>query len=180
MALPTLAGLPLELKQEILKYVLIADEPIYIKPPILQFPVRATFPGQKSGLHPGIIAASKIWTVEALNILYSHNTFFFKSVHTIVAFTASISRRSFHMPFNNRDRVKHVCLAADDKMLDYVTAGYFTILFPNLETVDLNRYYYDEGQSPMRDVFMDYLVKMMKEELRKQVKAVVTVVHFVG
>ncbi|MCJ1384620.1 hypothetical protein MMC17_007738 [Xylographa soralifera] len=178
MSLPTLTGLPLELKQQILKYVLIADTPIYMKPPILSYPMRATFLGQKSGLHPGIISATKTWTVEGLTILYRDNIFFFKTVRTFRAFVESISRFSHHMPFNNLHRVKHICLGVGSEFLDFIANGHLKGNFPNLMTVDLNRWYYDEGESPTRDACREYQVGRMLEELDKTMDIEVRVVRF--
>ncbi|MCJ1432861.1 hypothetical protein MMC27_002219 [Xylographa pallens] len=179
MALPTLQGLPLELKREILKHVLIADKPLYIKPPLLQHPVSATYPGEKSGINSSIMAASKIWAIEGPDILYSENIFFFKTVLTLCAFTDAIIRYSYHMPFNNRHRVKRVCLAVGDEMLGYIVDGMFKRHFPNLETVYLNDWYYAEGKSKSKDSATRYWTKRMEDEVRISMKKVVVkVVNF--
>ncbi|MCJ1416622.1 hypothetical protein MMC32_002960 [Xylographa parallela] len=180
MALPTLEGLPLEIKREILKHALTVDKPIYIKPPLLHHPVTAAFPRQKSGLGPNIIATSKAWAFEGRTILYRDNIFFFKTVLSLIAFTNAIIRHSRHLPFNNRYRVKHVCLAVGDEMLEYIATNKFRKHFPNLETVDLNNWYYAEGESEMKDTCMQYWTRRMEDEFRVNMKQVVVkVVNFV-
>ncbi|MCJ1290907.1 hypothetical protein MMC34_002449 [Xylographa carneopallida] len=178
MAPATFTGLPLELKQEILKYVLVVDKHLYMKPPVLQYPVRATFPGEKSGLHARIITASKTFAVEGLTMLYGENVFWFKTVNTLCAFTVSISRYSAEEPFNNCHRVKHICLSVGDDMLEYLKTEYFATHFPNLETVELNRWFVGEEDSPVQYSIMNYWVDRMTEELHKGTKVKVKVVSF--
>ncbi|MCJ1388451.1 hypothetical protein MMC18_001298 [Xylographa bjoerkii] len=178
MAVPTLTGLPLELKRQILQDLLIVEGPIYMKPPILEHPVSATFPGEKSGLHPSIILACKMFTNEGLAMLYNANIFFFKTVRTLQAFVNSISRFSRHARYNNLHRVQHVCLGVSSEFLDYLKLGQFAGHFPHLSIVDLNSWYADQGKAPTMDRCVDYYVRRMREELNGKVDAVVREVNY--
>jgi len=156
MAEPNLAGMPVELKRQILKN-----------------PVSATFPGRESGLDPAIIRVSKAFAIEGLDILYRGNIFYFKTLRTLNCFCSAINRYSRGMQFNNIHRVKHICLGVGGEFLDHLVAGNFRSHFPNLVKVDLNRWYADLYQSPTKDLCEAYFLRRIEEELANRMREVV-------
>ncbi|MCJ1397797.1 hypothetical protein MMC11_000993 [Xylographa trunciseda] len=177
MATPTLDGLPLELKRLVLGFTLIAEKPIYIKPPLLEHSLSATFPGEKSGVHPAILTVSKTYTTEGLDIMYSKNIFHFKTIRTFCAFISSIVQFSRHLSFNNLARVEHICLDVSSELLECLLLSDFVGVFSNLKVVDLNSWYYDKGESPMKDSSARYILRRIKEEMPYTFNAIVNVVE---
>ncbi|MCJ1283450.1 hypothetical protein MMC26_002779 [Xylographa opegraphella] len=168
MAPLTLMELPVELKLQIMKHLLVVDKPIYLKPPFINTPVSATFPGGNSGLHPAIIVASKTFATDGANMLYGDNHFHFKTLRILKAFSSSIDFYSRFRPFNNRHRIKHISVAISLEMLEYIMSDFLLPHFQNLKILGFNCWYFDEGQSSEKDACVQYWRRRMEEEVRQR------------